>query len=96
MADNNDSIDGDRHVPATSSRVSFNTQLGNELCTHAHGQASVLATHECDGDDGEDLFSSSDSKSKHDQGEKHYVKRSKNNITILSSSFSKLTHVTCL
>ena len=29
--------------------------------------------------------------SKHDQGEKYYVKQSKNNTTILLSNFSKLT-----
>ena len=45
-------------VPQASTNAIFVTQLGKELCTHAHGQAGVVAT--LSGSESEDLFQSSD------------------------------------
>ena len=45
-------------VPQASTNAIFVSQLGKELCTHAHGQAGVIATL-CSSES-EDLFESSD------------------------------------
>lgn len=47
----------DMVVPKASVRVTFDSQLGEELCTHAHGQAVMGSTIHSSTD--EDIFSSS-------------------------------------
>ena len=54
-------MNGDDNVPTAPTRVTFDSQLGNELRTHGHGQAAVSATRGDHYDDDEDLFGSSDS-----------------------------------
>ena len=44
-------------VPKASTLVRFNSQLGVELCSHAHGQAALGATHPSSTD--EDIFAPS-------------------------------------
>ena len=45
-------------VPQASTQTVFVSQLGEELCTHAHGQAGVAATPSSSEE--EDLFGTSD------------------------------------
>ena len=57
----NDNV-GDRSAiennsPKASTQVTFDSQLGEELCTHAHGQAAIGSTSQSSPD--EDLFASS-------------------------------------
>ena len=52
--DEESAVDG---VSAASTRLTFDSRLGGELCSHAHGQAVMGATPESD--EFEDLFASS-------------------------------------
>ena len=61
MQNDKNGMNGDGDVPSAPTRVTFDSQIGNELCTHGHGQAAVSATRGDHYDGDEDLFGSSDS-----------------------------------
>ena len=61
MQNDKNGMNGDGNIPTAPTRVTFDSQLGNELRTHGHGQAAVSATRGDHCGDDEDLFGSSSS-----------------------------------
>ena len=64
MQNDKNGMNGDGNIPTAPTRVTFDSQLGNELRTHGHGQAApaLSATRGDDHcDDDESLFGSSKS-----------------------------------